>query len=63
MKPAMILSIASLALGVLFFVGAVGGLFFDKATPVTDIGLYSVTVVFMALGGFGIWAAKAEADN
>jgi hypothetical protein len=58
--PTGILSIVALVLGVSFFIGAVSGLLFARPTPITDIGLFSVTLTFLALGGFGLWAAIAE---
>lgn len=55
--------IALVVLGVLLFLLAVSGALFQRATPVTDIGLYSVVVVLVGIGLLGIWAKIAEAKE
>lgn len=52
-------SLIFLGAGVLFFFLASGGLYFERATPVTDLGLYAVTVILLGFGGAGLllrWA-------
>lgn len=58
-----ILSIAVLVLGALLFIGAISGFLFEDPTEVTDIGLWSVTIVMFTLGGFGLWASMSEAAD
>jgi hypothetical protein len=53
-------SLALLALGILIFIAAVAGVLFGKATPATDIGLYSTTVVFLGFGVGGLLLRAAK---
>lgn len=55
-----ILSILVALLGVFFFIGAVSGLLFAEATAFTDIGAWTVLIVFLAIGLLGLWASTAE---
>lgn len=55
-----ILSLVVALVGVLFFILAVGGVLFEEPTPVTDPGMWSVTIVLVVLGLLGIWANIAE---
>jgi hypothetical protein len=53
-------SLALLLAAVLFFALSVAGMFWAKATPLTDIGLYAVTItlVLFGLGGLFLRSAK-----
>jgi protein-S-isoprenylcysteine O-methyltransferase Ste14 len=55
-----IVSLVVAGLGVLFFVLAVSGVLFEEATPANDIGLWTVTLVFLAIGLLGFWAHIAQ---
>lgn len=55
-----IFSIIIALIGVLFFIAAVAGLLFEEPTPVTDVGMWSVTIVFVLIGALGLWASLAE---
>lgn len=57
-------SIALLVAAVLFWVASVTGLLFGGPTPVTDLGLYSVTAVLVAfgVGGLLLWAATRKEE-
>lgn len=61
--PAGYLSIAVAVVGVLFYLLSVAGVLFSEATPAGDIGVISVTLVFVALGLLGVWAHMAEAKE
>ena len=55
-----IISLAVAALGVIVFLLATTGLLFEEPTPVTDVGLWSVVLVLLVIGGLGFWASMAE---
>lgn len=57
-------SITLIVLAVLFWVAAVVGLLFGAPTPVTDLGLYAVTVVLLGfgLGGLLLWTATRKEE-
>jgi hypothetical protein len=53
-----ILSVVLLVLGVAFYLAMGSGLLAgDHVARWTDIGVYSVTVVFVGFGLFGLWAS------
>jgi hypothetical protein len=63
MRPYMGLWVSSWLLlggGLLFYVLAVAGAFFPRATPWNDVGLYSTTVVLVGLGLGGLLLRHAK---
>ena len=60
LAPAAITSIVVILLGVLFFVGAVSGSLFGGATPLWDVGMWSVVIVLFVLGGLGLWVSLID---
>ncbi len=48
-----ILSFASLALGVLFYVASVAGLLWPATSPL-DVGLVATSAIFVLFGAFGL---------
>jgi len=49
-----VLSLASIVLGVLFYLQGVLGLLFEKATSPTDVGLVSTSALFVLFGLVGL---------
>ena len=60
-RLSLTLSIASLAFGVLFYLGSVGGLLWGKATPWNDHGVIPVTAVFVLFGAVGLLLGRGRA--
>lgn len=59
MQTGRALSIASLGFGVVYFILGVTGLMWP-ATPATDVGLVSVTGVFVLMGALGLYINRAK---
>jgi len=55
-----VLSIASLAFGVLFYLASVGGLLWGKPTPPLDHGVVPVTAVFVLFGLVGLLLGRGK---
>lgn len=49
-----------IVVGVLFYVTSVAGLFWPKASPWDDTGLYSMTVVLIGMGVGGLLLRSAK---
>ena len=54
MHLSKVLSLVSIALGVLFYLQGILGLLFEKATPPGDVGLVSTSALFILLGLVGL---------
>jgi len=59
-RTALVLSIASLAFGVLFYVASVAGLLWSKPTPPLDHGLVPTAAVFVLFGLVGLVVARGQ---
>ncbi len=57
-----VLSIASIAFGVILYLTSVLGLFFEAASPPGDVGLLSTVGIFVLFGVLGLLLANARAE-
>jgi hypothetical protein len=55
-----VLSIASLAFGVLFYLGSVGGIFWNESTPPLDHGVVPVSLIFVLFGVLGLLLGRGR---
>lgn len=57
-------SVTLIVLAILFWVASVTGLLFGGPTPVTDLGLYAVTIVLVGFGAGGLllWVATRKEE-
>ena len=62
MQLSKVLSYASLAYGVLFYLAGVSGMLWAKASPPLDVGLVSTSVIFILMGAVGL-LLKPEAKQ
>ena len=56
----LVTSLALVGAAVLIYLLAVTGLLFARATPPTDLGLYSITVVLLGFGVAGLLLRRAK---
>jgi hypothetical protein len=61
MRTSKVLSLLSLAFGVLFFAQGTAG-FLWPASPAMDVGLFSTSAVFVLFGVFGLLLHKKAVD-
>jgi len=59
-RVALVLSIASLAVGVIYYVGSVAGLLWSAPTPPLDHGLVPTAAVFVLFGLVGLLVARGQ---
>ncbi|MES2153971.1 MAG: hypothetical protein V4510_02455 [bacterium] len=63
MRSGKFLAVASLAVGVVFYLGSVGGMLWGKASPPADVGVVSTSAVFVLFGVLGLMLKDDQAPQ
>lgn len=63
MRTGKILALGSLAFGVLFYLGSVGGILWHAATPPGDVGVVATSGVFVLFGLLGLLLKDQPVQN
>lgn len=59
-RLSLIVSVACIAFGVLFYLGSIGGLLWAEKTPPFDHGVLPTAVVFVLFGALGLLLGRGR---